>query len=148
MFVLTSPSFEPGDGIPRRHSREGADTSPPLAWTGVPEGTRTLALTCDDPDAPRAQPWVHWVLWGIPADARSLAEGAGTDWREGANDFGEIGWGGPLPPPGHGVHHYRFRLHALDQPLELAPGATIEELRAGMEGHVLGVAELVGTYER
>ena len=111
----------------------------------------------DDPDAPRAEPWVHWVVFKIPAGVTEIPQnasaGTGTlsqpaGAREGKNDFGDLGWGGPLPPKGHGTHHYHFKLYALDAPLGLAPGATKAELLRAMRGHVLAETELVGTYSR
>jgi hypothetical protein len=149
-LTLSSPAFRNGARIPKKHAckPEGENVSPPLAWTGAPAATRELALLCDDPDAPRAEPWVHWVLYGIPADRTSLAEGETGVGVAGKNDWKKTEWGGPLPPAGSGVHHYHFRLYALDAPLQLAPGATKPELLAALEGHVLATAELVGTYER
>jgi Raf kinase inhibitor-like YbhB/YbcL family protein len=150
---LESAAFRDGAPIPAAHSRDGGDASPPLAWTDPPEGTRAFALVCDDPDAPRGT-WVHWVLWGIPASARSLPAGAGSSEKpsiggvHGANDFRESRWGGPAPPKGHGVHHYRFHLYALDAEPQLKAGASRAELDAAMQGHVLGEASLVGTYRR
>lgn len=147
-FELKSPAFDPQGPIPARHTGEGPDVSPPLEWEGVPEGTAELALICDDPDAPRPTPWVHWVLYGIPASATSLAEGVEGIGVEGKNDFGRSGYGGPMPPPGHGTHHYHFKLYALEEPLDLPPGATKDEVVRAMEGIILAAAELVGTYER
>lgn len=145
---LSSDAFEAGGPIPKKHTGEGADVSPPLDWTGLPEGTRELALICDDPDAPRPRPWVHWVVYGIPADLTGLPEGGAQGVTEGKNDFGRTGYGGPMPPRGHGVHHYRFRIYALDTELDAAAGLTREQLLAAMEGHVISEGELVGTYER
>lgn len=147
-FRLESPAFGADQPIPRQYTGEGRDVSPPLAWNGAPPGTRELALIVDDPDAPREKPWVHWVLYKVPATARSVAEGGNAGALEGQNDFGRPGWGGPMPPPGHGVHHYHFKLYALDQPLEIEPGATVDQLLAAMQGHAIDQAELVGTYER
>jgi Raf kinase inhibitor-like YbhB/YbcL family protein len=130
--------------------------SPALAWSGVPAGARELALIVDDPDASRSQPWVHWVLYKIPAGADGLDEGAGSPDGTGApagslqgtNDFGSYGYGGPAPPRGHGTHHYHFKVYALDVPLDVAPGTDKAALLAAMEGHVLAQGELIGTYER
>ena len=145
---MTSTSFATGQRIPRRcaHRPEGQNVSPQLAWKGAPEGTREFALLCDDPDAPRAEPWVHWVLYRIPSSATGLQEGAKGAGVEGRNDFGELGWGGPLPPAGHGTHHYRFRLYALKTQLGLGPGATKRMLIEAMKGRILAEVELVGTY--
>ena len=144
---LKSSAFAHQSPIPRKYTREGKDVSPPLEWRDVPEGAQAFALICDDPDAPRPKPWVHWVLAGIPAAARALPEGA-AQGVEGQNDFGESGYGGPMPPPGHGTHHYHFKLYALDQVVNVQPGVTKEQLEQAMSGHILGEAELLGTYER
>jgi len=148
MLTITSSAFKAGERIPRKHTGEGADVSPPLAWTGAPAGTREFALVCDDPDAPTPQPWVHWVLYKVPGDRTSLAEGSADSALQGKTSFGHTRYGGPMPPPGHGVHRYYFKLYALDAPVNLKPGATKEELLAAMKGHVLAQAELIGTYER
>jgi Raf kinase inhibitor-like YbhB/YbcL family protein len=145
-FALQSSAFEPGRSIPRRHSCEGEDLSPPLSWSGAPEGTRSLALVVDDPDAP-AGTFTHWLGWALNPAAQGLDEGEAAP-VEGRNDFGTSGYRGPCPPPGHGPHRYSFRLHALDSDLDLRPGAGKRELERGLEGHTLAVAELVGTYER
>jgi Raf kinase inhibitor-like YbhB/YbcL family protein len=145
---LTSPAFEAGGAIPRKYTGEGADVSPPLAWEGVPARAKELALICDDPDAPRADPWVHWVLYRIPPGGRGLPEGSNGGATEGHTDSGHAGYGGPMPPRGHGVHHYHFKIYALDQALPLRPDASKKELLQSMEGHVLAEGELVGTYER
>ncbi len=158
-LTLTSTAFSGGARIPQVHAYapEGKNVSPALAWSGAPPGTEALALIVDDPDAPRADPWVHWVVYAIPAGATEIPQGASSGSgklsrpagaREGKNDFGEAGWGGPLPPKGHGTHHYHFVLYALDAPLGLAAGASKTELLDAMAGHVLARAELVGTYSR
>jgi Raf kinase inhibitor-like YbhB/YbcL family protein len=147
-LTLRTSAFEPGGAMPRKYAREGDDISPPLEWSGVPAGTRELALVCDDPDAPRAHPWVHWVAYKIPADRRELPENANEGFVPGLNDFGETGYSGPMPPPGHGVHHYHFTLYALDAPVSGARGMKKGELLAAIQGHVLATAELIGTYER
>ena len=154
-FVLTSPAFAAGDEIPMRHTCEGQDLSPPLAWSGAPAGTKAFALVVDDPDAPDpAAPkmtWVHWVLYDLPADATGLTEAipsadlpAGA--REGRNDWGRTGWGGPCPPIGR--HRYVFKLFALDGPLPDLGRPTAAALERAMAGHILGRAELVGTYQK
>ncbi len=145
---VSSPAFEPGGPIPRKHTGEGQDVSPALNWSGLPEGTREIALICDDPDAPRPEPWVHWVVYKIPADRTGLSEGGAQGTLEGRNDFGWTGYGGPMPPKGHGVHHYHFKVYALDIDLEAAAGLTKDQLLEAMEGHVLEAGELIGTYER
>jgi Raf kinase inhibitor-like YbhB/YbcL family protein len=145
---VSSPAFEPGGTIPRKYTGEGQDLSPPLAWSGLPGGTRELALVCDDPDAPTSKPFVHWVVYKIPADLSGLPEGGARGALEGENDFGGTGYGGPMPPRGHGTHRYRFKVYALDAELGVAGGLTKDELLRAMEGHVLAQGELVGTYER
>src|SRR6266540_582145 len=132
---ITSGAFQDGDTIPRRHTCEGENASPPLAWAGVPEGTRSLALIVDDPDAPVGT-FTHWLAWGVDPGAGGLDEGQAAP-REGRNGFGTPGYAGPCPPPGHGRHRYFFRLHALDAELDLQPGAGREELERALEGHVL-----------
>ena len=148
MFEIESSAFTDGRPIPKRHTGEGENLSPPLSWRDAPPGTKELALVCDDPDAAGEAPFVHWVLYRIPHGHRSIPEGSSGMGVAGRNDFGRSGWGGPMPPPGSGPHHYRFRLYALDAPLELAPGATKQELQAAIDGHVLAEAGIVGTYER
>jgi Raf kinase inhibitor-like YbhB/YbcL family protein len=146
-FALRSAAFEPGGAIPRRHTCEGDDSSPPLTWSEPPDGTRSLALIVDDPDAPMGT-FTHWVAWGIDPSAGGLGEGESPPFA-GRNDFGSLGWRGPCPPKGHGRHRYFFRLHALDgDPTGVERGAAKEELEGALAGHVLAVAELVGTYER
>ena len=148
VIEVSSPAFEQGGVIPTKHTGEEQDVSPALNWSGLPEGTREIALVCDDPDAPRPEPWVHWVLYKIPADRSGLPEGGTQRALEGRNDFGETGYGGPMPPIGHGVHHYHFKIYALDAELEAAAGLTKDQLLEVMEGYVLDEGELVGTYER
>jgi len=149
---ITSTAFAPGQPIPARHTCDGEDLSPALAWTDVPQGTKSFALVCDDPDAPSGT-WVHWVAYGIPESATGLPEGvpkretSGDGMRQGTNDFKRIGYGGPCPPPGK-PHRYFFRLYALDGAPSLDPGATKPELLSAMAGHVLAQGELVGTYQR
>ena len=145
---ITSTAFEPGGPIPRKHTGESEDVSPALAWEGTPDGTGEFALICDDPDAPMPEPWVHWVLYKIPADRNTLSEGDNAGGVEGTTGWGKPGYRGPMPPPGHGVHRYYFKLYALDRPLDLEPGASKAELLAAMEGHVLADGALIGTYER
>jgi Raf kinase inhibitor-like YbhB/YbcL family protein len=145
-FLPTSIAFAAGGTIPRRHSCDGEDRSPPLSWTAPPTGSRSLALILDDPDAPGGR-FVHWLAWGIPPDAGGLAEGKAAP-LEGRNDFGTVGYRGPCPPRGRGRHRYRFRLHALGEKLRLTSGAGVAELERVLTGNLLAVAELVGTYER
>jgi Raf kinase inhibitor-like YbhB/YbcL family protein len=146
-LTLTSAAFASAARIPRRHTGEGEDLSPPLEWSGLPAGAKELALICDDPDAPRPKPWVHWVLYALPATLRELKEGSAFGMA-GPNDSGDTGYSGPMPPNGHGVHRYFFRLYALDTVLDAEPGWTKEKLLSEIKGHVLAQAELMGTYER
>ena len=154
-FAIASTAFPPDGPIPARHTCEGDDRSPPLAWSGTPAGTKSFALIVDDPDAPDpAAPrmtWVHWVLYDIPATAAALAEGvapsalpAGT--REGVNDWGRTGYGGPCPPIGR--HRYVHKLYALDLVLPVLQPATKAALEKAMQGHILAVGELVGYYKK
>jgi Raf kinase inhibitor-like YbhB/YbcL family protein len=145
-FEVTSAAFGHGQPIPRKHTCEGEDASPPLAWSGVPEETESLALVVDDPDAPGGT-FAHWRAWGITPAAGGLGEGEAPPF-EGRNDFGSVGWRGPCPPPGHGPHRYFFRLYALDAELELPAGAAKAEVDRALAGRALAVAGLVGIYER
>jgi hypothetical protein len=152
-ITLTSTAFAGGQPIPARHSAEGKNISPALRWENLPPGTKELALICDDPDAPTPQPWVHWVIYKIAPDATGLEEGVSTEAKpagaiQGKGTSGEIGYSGPLPPRGHGVHHYHFKVYALGKALDLGPGLDKEGLLSAMKGHVLAEGELVGTYQR
>lgn len=148
---ITSMAFEEGGMIPRKHTCDGVDVSPPLAWTGVPEGAKTIALISDDPDAPVGT-WVHWVLFNLPAAEKGLPEAVPPDKelkngaKQGRNDFRRIGYGGPCPPGG--THRYFFKLYALDAVLNLPAGATKAELLKAMEGHILAQGQLMGKYRR
>ncbi len=154
-FALTSSAFAPGGAIPARHTCEGEDLSPPLAWSGAPAGTRSFALIVDDPDAPDpAAPrvvWVHWVLVDLPATAHALPEGMRPaalpkGAREGLNDWKQPGWRGPCPPIGR--HRYVHKLYALDTTLPQLAKPTKAALEKAMKGHVLAPAELIGTYQK
>ena len=151
-FVLSSIAFEKGSPIPGRFTCDGLDLSPPLQWSGLPEGTKALALICDDPDAPVGT-WDHWLIYNLPPALAGLPEGVGksaplpTGSVEGKNSWGKLGYGGPCPPPGK-PHRYFFRLYALKAPLGLEEGATKAELLAAIKGQLLATAELVGTYGR
>jgi Raf kinase inhibitor-like YbhB/YbcL family protein len=150
-LVITSSVFSEGQAIPTRYTCDGPDVSPDLAWSGVPETAASLALICDDPDAPMGT-WVHWVLFNIPADADGLSAEIPSDAilengaRHGKNDFGKLGYGGPCPPGG--THRYFFKLYALDTQVELDSGSTKAQLLEAMEGHILAEAQLMGTYKR
>ncbi|HYT05680.1 MAG TPA: YbhB/YbcL family Raf kinase inhibitor-like protein [Gemmatimonadales bacterium] len=153
-FSLTSTAFRQGTAIPVKHTCDGVDVSPSLAWSGAPAGTAAFALIADDPDAP-AGTWVHWVLYNLPGSAARLPENvAKTDAPpelggaiQGRSDFRRPGYGGPCPPPGP-AHRYFFKLYALDAALKLKAGAQKQDVEAAMQGHVLGTAELMGTYAR
>jgi Raf kinase inhibitor-like YbhB/YbcL family protein len=143
---LTSPAFDDGEPIPVKHTADGEGSSPALRWDFVPEGTRTLALIVHDPDAPSGD-FVHWVAWNIDPKPGEHPEGAPAP-GQGTHGFGQPGWAGPSPPPGHGAHRYLFHLYALDTELDLEHGAAREQLQDAIDGHVLGEARLMGTYER
>lgn len=149
---LTSTAFAHGADIPSRHTCEGDDVSPPLAWTDVPSGAKSLALIVDDPDAPDpAAPqrtWVHWVVVDLPPDSDGLPGGGAlpTGARDGLNDWKRAGYGGPCPPIGR--HRYFFKLHALDMTLPALRQPTKAALEEAMKGHVLAQAELLGTYQK
>jgi Raf kinase inhibitor-like YbhB/YbcL family protein len=159
VIAITSEAFEDGRPIPKKHSEDGENLSPPLAWSYAPKGTKQWALICDDPDAPTPQPWVHWVIYSIPGEIRSLPQGVEPAEKlaelqgalQGKNSWPSgqtIGYRGPAPPKGHGVHHYHFKLYALDTALSLEPQMTKEALEKAIEPHILGTGELIGTYER
>ena len=148
---LTSPAFESGGTIPKKHTGEGDDVSPALAWADAPDATQSFAIVCHDPDAPLVTPgrygFVHWVLYDIPASVSELAEGSG-DFVQGKSDFGKQGYAGPMPPEGHGTHNYYFWLLALDQALDLEPNLSMWDLLEKVEPHVIGMNRLVGAYKR
>ena len=143
---LSSSAFADGRPIPRRHSCEGEDLSPPLAWSAVPEDAVSLALIVDDPDAPVGA-FTHWLAWGMSPADRGLGEG-GRPPREGRNDFRQIGYRGPCPPPGHGPHRYFFRLYALASEPAVPVGAGRRQLDRALAHSTIAVAELVGRYQR
>jgi len=157
---ITSTAFGDEERIPVKYTGEGDDVSPPLAWSGLPEGTKELALICDDPDAPTDEPWVHWVIYKIPANATGLPENVPRQARlkdggmlQGLNSWPprsgmSIGYHGPMPPPGHGEHRYRFTLYALSGKVAVQPEMTKNQLLAEMEGHILATGLLVGIYSR
>lgn len=166
-FTLSSPSFRNNQPMPAIHTCEGKDASPALKWEGAPAGTKSFALIADDPDAPGGT-WVHWLIYGIATNVTEITEGQDKmetlSWaafdsntqtvkdvktiHQGVNSFGNFGYGGPCPPRGHGMHHYHFRLYALDVESQLASGVKRQHLEAAMKGHILAQAELVGTYQR
>ena len=157
---ITSTAFAEGKAIPKKYTGEGADVSPPLGWSNVPQGTKELALICDDPNAPTPKPWVHWVLAKIPAETTGLPEGVPrqpqladppgavqgkNSWPDGQDN---IGYRGPMPPPGHGTHHYYFRVYALDKAVPVSAAANKESLLREIEKHKLAEGVLIGTYKR
>jgi Raf kinase inhibitor-like YbhB/YbcL family protein len=157
MFKLLSPAFQKDEEIPSKYTGEGEDYSPPLKWMDVPSGTKELVLVCDDPDAPASEPWVHWIVYGLsPTATNGLAENLPKDKSlshplraiQGRNSFGEIGYMGPMPPMGHGIHRYFFKLYALDVQTNLDPGLTKSEILPSIQGHVIGETQLMGKYER
>lgn len=149
---VSSSAFQYGGTIPVKYTCDGPDLSPPLQWSAPPKGTQSLALICDDPDAPIGT-WVHWVLYGLPPETTSLPEAVPKHKivlggaRQGINDFRQIGYGGPCPPPG-APHRYFFKVYALDIPLDLEPGLTKQKLLDAMKGHILAEGELMGKYKR
>jgi Raf kinase inhibitor-like YbhB/YbcL family protein len=152
---ITSTAFRSGGSIPAKYTCEGPDFSPPLEWTGVPSGAKSLVLIVDDPDAPDpAAPkmtWVHWILYNLPPATSGLPEGVPSDalpagTLEGLTDYRRTGWGGPCPPIGR--HRYFFKLYALDQTLPAKGRQTKAQLERAMAGHIVGQAELMGTYEK
>ena len=150
-LTLASSAFQNHGKIPTKHTGVGADVSPPLSWSNIPDGTRSFALFCHDPDAPLVTPgaygFVHWVLYNIPASVSQLDEDE-TRFTNGVTHFGASAYGGPMPPEGHGVHHYYFWILALDAELELEPGLSLKGLLKAIEPNVIGMNRLVGTYAR
>jgi Raf kinase inhibitor-like YbhB/YbcL family protein len=145
---LTSPAFADGETIPPRFTCDGANHSPPLAWSGAPAETRSFALLCRDPDAP-AGTWYHWAAFDISPRTAGLDENCGSGLRQAVNDFKRPGYGGPCPPHGHGRHRYQFLLYALDaEHLELRGAASCREAESAFERHAVAKAQLVGTYQR
>jgi Raf kinase inhibitor-like YbhB/YbcL family protein len=148
---LSSSAFQHGERIPVKYTCDGQDISLPLEWSNVPQGTQSLALIADDPDAPVGT-WIHWVLYNLPGDSRALHESVPPDAslpngsRHGKNSWGQLGYGGPCPPSG--THRYFFKLYALDTILELQAGASKDQLLEAMERHILADAELMGSYSR
>jgi len=148
---IESSAFDEGGIIPVKYTCDGEDVSPPLEWSGVPEGAKTLVLISDDPDAPMGT-WVHWVLFNLPATVNNLPEDIPpvqtmeNGAKQGMNDFRKIGYGGPCPPGG--THRYYFKIYALDTEIDLEAGATKPEVLRAMEGHILAQGQLMGRYSR
>jgi Raf kinase inhibitor-like YbhB/YbcL family protein len=156
---ITSSAFEEGQRIPKKYTGEGFDISPPLEWTGVPAETKELVLICDDPDAPTPEPWVHWVIYKIPATLTGLKEEMPRKTRltepsgtlQGKNSWPNpqnIGYRGPMPPPGHGTHRYYFKLYALEAKLSAEAGMDKNSILKEIEDHVIAEGQLMGTYSR
>lgn len=149
---ILSGAFNEGDTIPKKHTCDGEDVSPQLSWSGVPDGSKSVVLICDDPDAPVGT-WVHWVLFGIAPDTTELPEGVPDGERvlsgatHGRNSWGSLGYGGPCPPAGP-AHRYFFKLYAVDIEPVLSPGATAAEVVVAIEGHILAEGRLMGRYGR
>ncbi len=148
---VRSAAFGMHETIPIRYTGDGDDIAPPLQWEGAPEGTQGFAVICHDPDAPLISPgnygFAHWVYYNIPGDITALEEGSEA-YTNGVTDFGRQAWGGPMPPEGHGVHHYYFWVLALDQSLNLEPGLSLWQFLEQVEPHVIGMNRLIGTYQR
>lgn len=150
-FQLESSAFRRGEAIPREYTCDGRDISPSLAWTDPPAATKSFVLIVEDPDAP-GRPWIHWIVYDLSPSLRELPAGLPTEAelsggvRQGTNDFGRTGYGGPCPPGGS--HRYVFELFAVDSEMPVAPGATARTLKNAMKGHVLGEARLMGTYRK
>ena len=148
---IKSTAFGEGDSIPKQYTCDGADISPQLSWSQPPEGTGSMVLICDDPDAPMGT-WVHWVLYGLSPDTLEISEGIPDDKevlggaKHGVNDFRKYGYGGPCPPGG--THRYFFKLYAVDTEVNLDPGATKDEVLDAIKGHVLAEGQLMGRYSR
>ncbi len=149
---LSSSAFEEGEQIPARYTCEGQDISPPLAWSEPPAETQSFTLIMDDPDAPGGV-FTHWILFNLPSKSHQLPEAISSQSQlpngalQGKNDFGNIGYGGPCPPPGRS-HRYQFNLYALEQPLDLKAGASKKQVIDAMRGHILAQGQLTGTYQR
>ncbi len=144
-ITITSSAFQEGGNIPSKFTCDGSDTSPPLQLTGVPSEAKSLVLIADDPDAPSGL-FTHWLVWNIPPQTNSIAEGSAQKGVRGSNDFGKSGYKGPCPPAG--THRYSFKVFALDRELNLRAGAKRSQVDAAMKGHVIAQGELVGRYAR
>jgi Raf kinase inhibitor-like YbhB/YbcL family protein len=153
---LSSTGFTDGGLIPEKYTPQGENLSPALSWSGVPAGAEELVLIVEDPDAPFPNPFVHWILHGLSPSVTSLPAAIPTDpvlqafggAVQGKNDAKSVGWYGPKPPMGHGIHHYHFQLFALDARFHLGPDATLADLKKAMAGHVISDGEIIGTFER
>lgn len=153
-IALKSNSFEANAPIPAKHAYDQENISPSLHWNNMPNGTKSIVLIVDDPDAPREKSWVHWIMYNIPATQTELAENIPAieilenGAKQGVNDWDKIGYGGPCPPVGHGIHHYHFKLYALKEMLDVPARPTKDIIEAAMKEKILGHAEFIGTYIR
>ena len=155
-LAVTSPAFQDGQRIPARYARQGGNVSPALNWSQLPVDTASIALICEDPDAPQPDPFTHWVIFNIQPTLAGIPEGISQlpqpgevlGAGQGVNDFDHVGYDGPAPPAGHGLHRYRFQIHALDAVLQVPPGVSKLAVRQAMEGHVLAKGVLSGTFSR
>ncbi len=153
---IESPAFRNNQRIPEKYTADGQDISVPLNWSNIPDGTKELAIICDDPDAPTTHPWVHWLIYKIPPSITALKENIPKQPRltdppnalQGKNSWGKIGYNGPAPPKGHGTHHYYFKIYALDTKLNVNQALDKQQLLEAMDGHIIAQGQLVGTYER
>jgi Raf kinase inhibitor-like YbhB/YbcL family protein len=143
---VTSSAFSEGQPIPEKYTCDGQNVSPPIKWSGAPENTKSIALICEDPDAPSGM-FTHWVLYDLPGKTTELREGSSGSGKEGVNGFGKNGYGGPCPPPG-GPHRYFFRVYPLDISSVGNVGSSKEDVAAAIKGHVLAEGSLMGTYKR
>ncbi|MCS7238888.1 MAG: YbhB/YbcL family Raf kinase inhibitor-like protein [Thermoguttaceae bacterium] len=158
-ILVCSPAFKHGERIPTKYTADGQDISPPINWSNLPKGTKELVLICEDPDAPTAEPWIHWIVYKIPAELPGLPEGLPREARlreppgvlQGKNSWTigpNIGYRGPAPPPGSGIHRYFFRIYALDSKPVIEPGKDKKSLWRDISGHIIGEGELMGVYSR
>ncbi len=151
LITVESSAFDDGEAMPDKYSLSDDNVSPPISWSDVPSNTKSVAVICEDPDAPSGL-WVHWVVFNIPSDISALPEDLPDEGVlaggiiQGVNDFGRIGWDGPAPP--EGVHRYIFRVYGLDSMLGLGPGASRKELLSAMDGHIIARGSMTGTYEK
>ena len=156
MFTISSSAFKNNETIPQKYTGLGDDISPELNWSGAPENTKEFAIICDDPDAPTAEPWVHWVIYGISGSTKSLPVAlpqqqhlkTAGDVIQGLNSWNTIGYRGPLPPSRSGKHHYHFSIFALDKALGLKPGLSKNDLLKQLDGHVISTSTITGVYSR
>jgi Raf kinase inhibitor-like YbhB/YbcL family protein len=156
IISVQSEAFENGSAIPFKYSADGLGISPPLSWSNLPQGTQSVAVVVEDPDAPTPEPFVHWLVYNVPAGINAIPENVGHDATiseigsamQGKNSSLKIGWAGMAPPKGDTLHHYHFQVFALDRTLDLKPKAGRTELFNAMAGHVIGRGEIVGTYQR